>query len=97
MIVSIFGIIILYYIAQFITRRVKEIKTNKNENETNFWMFTYDFKEEKKDSIFDKESNEILNTKRKKNNLIVLLYITHIAIFCYVNYFISQVLILILG
>ena len=26
MIVSIFGIIILYYIAQFITRRVKEIK-----------------------------------------------------------------------
>tara|TARA_Y100000768_G_C23602106_1_gene506515 strand:- start:138 stop:431 length:294 start_codon:yes stop_codon:yes gene_type:complete len=97
MIVSILGIVILYYIAQFITNRVKEIKINKNENETNFWMFTYDFKDEKKVSIFDKESIEILNIKRKKDNLIVLLYLTHAAIFCYVNYFISQVLILILG
>tara|TARA_B100000579_G_scaffold142864_1_gene115980 strand:- start:1061 stop:1357 length:297 start_codon:yes stop_codon:yes gene_type:complete len=97
MLVSIFALIILYYLAKYIVVKIKEIKTgNKNENEANFWMFTYDFKTEKKDSIFDKDSNEIINIKRKKNNLIVLLYITHAAIFIYANYFLSKILIFIL-
>ena len=54
MIISIFALILFYYLSKFITNRIKEIKTNnKKENEQNFWMFTYDFKTEKKDSIFD--------------------------------------------
>tara|TARA_Y100000591_G_C21803877_1_gene683649 strand:+ start:425 stop:718 length:294 start_codon:yes stop_codon:yes gene_type:complete len=97
MFVSILALIILYYLAKFISKKLKEIKIGENENDINFWMFTYDFKEKKKDSIFDRESDEIINIKKKKNNLIVLLYITHVAIFCYLNYFISQILIFILG
>tara|TARA_Y100001970_G_C14221615_1_gene853016 strand:- start:1712 stop:2008 length:297 start_codon:yes stop_codon:yes gene_type:complete len=97
MIVSIFALLVFYYLSKYISNKIIEIKTdNKKENDTNFWMFTYDFKEKKKESIFDKESKEILYNRRKKNNLIVLLYITHAAIFIYVNYFLSQILILIL-
>ncbi len=97
MIVSIFALIILFYLSQYIGNRIKEIKTNnKKENANNFWMFTYDFKTEKKDSIFDRDSNEIINIKRKKNNLVVLLYLTHAAIFIYLNYFLSQLIFLIL-
>ena len=43
MVVSIFALIILYYLAKYIVSKIKEIKTGiKEENETNFWMFTYD-------------------------------------------------------
>ena len=97
MVVSIFALIILYYLAKYIVSKIKEIKTGiKEENETNFWMFTYDFKPERKDSIFDRESTNKLNKKKTKNDLIVLLYITHVAIFIYANYFLSQILKLIL-
>tara|TARA_Y100001970_G_C13984940_1_gene725202 strand:+ start:407 stop:703 length:297 start_codon:yes stop_codon:yes gene_type:complete len=97
MIVSIFALLVLFYLAKYISSRILEIKTdNKKENEINFWMFTYDFKKEKKESIFDRDTNELIYKKRKKNNLIVLLYITHIAIFIYANYFLSQILFIIL-
>ena len=97
MIVSIFALLVLFYLARYISSRILEIKTdNKKENEINFWMFTYDFKKEKKESIFDRDTNELIYKKRKKNNLIVLLYITHIAIFIYANYFLSQILFIIL-
>tara|TARA_B100000945_G_C20350644_1_gene582065 strand:+ start:827 stop:1123 length:297 start_codon:yes stop_codon:yes gene_type:complete len=97
MIVSIFALLVLFYLAKFISYRILEIKTdNKKENEINFWMFTYDFKKEKKESIFDRDTNDLIHKKRKKNNLIVLLYITHIAIFIYANYFLSQILFIIL-
>ena len=49
MIVSIFALLVLFYLAKYISSRILEIKTdNKKENEINFWMFTYDFKKEKK-------------------------------------------------
>ena len=97
MIVSIFALLVLFYLAKYISYRILEIKTdNKKENEINFWMFTYDFKKEKKESIFDRDTNDLIHKKRKKNNLIVLLYITHIAIFIYANYFLSQILFIIL-
>ena len=97
MIVSIFALLVLFYLAKYISSRILEIKTdNKKENEINFWIFSYDFKKEKKESIFDRDTNELIYKKRKKNNLIVLLYITHIAIFIYANYFLSQILFIIL-
>ena len=97
MTVSIFALLIFYYLSKYISNRIIEIKTDsKEENNTNFWMFTYDFKIKKKESIFDRDSKEIIYNRRKKNNLIVLLYLTHAAIFIYVNYFLSQILILIL-
>ena len=84
-------------LASYIIKIIKRIKTNeKNENDINFWMFTYDFKVKKKESIFDRESLEILNKQRTKNNLIVLLYINSVAIFIYANQFLAKILALIL-
>ena len=97
MIVSIFALLVFYYLSKYISNKIIEIKTdNKKENDTNFWMFTYDFKMKKKESIFDKESSEIINKKRTKNKLIVLLYINTAAIFIYVNHFFAKILMLIL-
>ena len=54
MIVSIFALLVFYYLSKYISNKIIEIKTdNKKENDTNFWMFTYDFKEKKKESICD--------------------------------------------
>tara|TARA_B100001029_G_C14992029_1_gene412618 strand:+ start:149 stop:442 length:294 start_codon:yes stop_codon:yes gene_type:complete len=97
MIVSILALFILYYLAKHISNKIISIKTdNEHENENNFWMFTYDFKVKKKESIFDRDSEEVIANRRTKNNLIVLLYLTHAALFIYVNYFVVKLLLLIL-
>jgi len=93
MIKSIFLLIILYYVAKYLSIKIKAIKINKNqENDTNFWMLTYDFKSIKKDSIFDIDSQEFMRKKREKNKLIILLYLTTAAIFVIINLFVSQLL-----
>ena len=93
MIQTIFALIILLSIAEFIIKKLKSIKTdNKKENDVNFWMFTYDFKTEKKDSIFDRDSADVLKKRKTKNNLIVLLYITAVAIFIYLNHLLTQLI-----
>ena len=97
MITTILALIILTALAKYIIKNIKTIKIEDKEyNNDNFWMFTYDFKMKKKDSIFDKESSEIINKKRTKNKLIVLLYINTAAIFIYVNHFFAKILMLIL-
>ncbi len=97
MILSIFALLFFYYLSKYIILKIKEIRIDaKNDNKEHYWMFTYDFKVEKKNSIFDRDSKELIIQKRKKNKLIVLLYLTHAAIFVYANYFLSQILILIL-
>ena len=97
MITTILALIILTLLAKYIIKNIKTIKIEDKEyNNDNFWMFTYDFKMKKKDSIFDKESSEIINKKRTKNKLIVLLYINTAAIFIYVNHFFAKILMLIL-
>ena len=95
MIVSIIALIFSFYMSSYISFKIKEIKTyNKNQNDYNYWMFSYDFKTEKKESIFDKDSLEVIHNNNKKDKLIVLLYITHAAIFLYVNYFLTKVIFL---
>ena len=97
MITTILALIILTLLAKYIIKNIKTIKIEDKEyNNDNFWMFTYDFKMKKKESIFDKESSEIINKKRTKNKLIVLLYINTAAIFIYVNHFFAKILMLIL-
>ena len=97
MIKTIFILFILYYLIDYIVSHLKLIKTdNKDENEKNFWMFTYDFKDKKRDSIFDVESKEVLDKRGKKNKLILLLYLSIILAFVFLNSLLSQILILIL-
>ena len=69
MIKTIFILCLLYLIIEFIVTKLKKIKTdNKKENKENFWMLTYDFKDIKKDSIFDRDTKNVLDKREKKNN-----------------------------
>jgi len=98
MIKTIFIIIVLYYLIKYIISYLKFIKTdNKKENPQNFWMFTYDFKDKKKESIFDVDSHEVLEKRSKKNRLILFLYLSVILVFIFLNSLVSQILNLILN
>ena len=67
-----------------------------DENNINFWMFTYDFKMRKRDSIFDRVSKDIIEKRKLKNKLILLLYVTVGIIFFHTNLLLTQILLLIL-
>ena len=62
-----------------------------------YQMQAGDFKETKKNSIFDKVSDELINIRAKKNKLILILYLSVILGFILVNSLVAQILILILG
>tara|TARA_B100000401_G_C52597717_1_gene620387 strand:- start:285 stop:587 length:303 start_codon:yes stop_codon:yes gene_type:complete len=88
---------IFYFIANYIIKNLRNLRTGEpNENNTNYWMFTYDFKETKKSSIFDRASTEILEKRKTKNKLIILLYLTVVILFIYSNLFFTQILLFIL-
>ena len=77
---------------------MSNIRTDKDtDNDQNYWMFTYDFKEKKKESIFDKEPEDIIREKNKKNKLIVILYFVTVLIFVYAMYFFTKLIFLILN
>ena len=98
MFTSLIGLIFLYFLSIYIIKHIKFSKVDKKlEYDQNFWMFTYDFKEEKKDSIFDKDSTEIIKKRKKKNQLVMMLYLVIILIFIYTNLLLSQILNLILN
>ena len=70
MIKAILILICLCFLANYIILHIKAISTDKEiENDQNFWMFTYDFKEKKRDSIFDRESENIIKEKKLETAL----------------------------
>ena len=98
MIKTIFILFILYFLIEYFINQIKSIKTdNDEENEKNFWMFTYDFKDKKKESIFDVDSHEVIEKRSKKNRLILFLYLSVILVFIFLNSLVSQILNLILN
>ena len=98
MIKAILILICLCFLANYIILHIKAISTDKEiENDQNFWMFTYDFKEKKRESIFDRESENIIKEKNKKNKLIVILYLLSALIFIYAMYFFTKLIYLILN
>ena len=98
MIKILFILICLCILANYIILHLKAIRTDKEtDNDENYWMFTYDFKEKKKDSIFDREPEDIIREKNKKNKLIVILYLLSALIFIYAMYFFTKLIYLILN
>ena len=90
--------ICLCILANYIILHLKAIRTDKDtDNDENYWMFTYDFKEKKKDSIFDREPEDIVREKNKKNKLIVILYLLSALIFIYAMFFFTKLIYLILN
>ena len=98
MIKILFILICLCILANYIILHLKAIRTDKEtDNDENYWMFTYDFKEKKKDSIFDREPEDIVREKNKKNKLIVILYLLSALIFIYAMFFFTKLIYLILN
>ena len=98
MIKILFILICLCILANYIILHLKAIRTDKEtDNDENYWMFTYDFKEKKKDSIFDREPEDIIRDKNKKNKLIVILYLLSALIFIYTMFFFTKLIYLILN
>ena len=53
------------------------------ENNKNYWMFSYDFKKDKKDyEIYQNKDYELIKKKKRtRNHLIFLLYVDTIVLF----------------
>ena len=98
MIKILFILICLCILANYIILHLKAIRTDRErDNDQNYWMFTYDFKEKKKDSIFDREPEDIIREKNKKNKLIVILYLLSALIFIYAMFFFTKLIYFILN
>ena len=54
-------------------------------------------KRKKKDSIFDREPEDIIREKNKKNKLIVILYLLSALIFIYAMFFFTKLIYFILN
>ena len=91
-----FLLIALSILCKFIIFYIKEIRTgDPNENELNYWMFSYDFKSQNKQWF--PEDQYFLKKKRKRNALIFILYINIFLIFLTFNSFLAHLLDLILN
>ena len=98
MVKILFILICLCILANYIILHLKAIKTDKEtDNDENYWMFTYDFKVKKKESIFDREPEDIIKEKNKKNKLIVILYLLSALIFIYAMFFFTKLIYFILN
>ena len=86
-----FLLIALSILCKFIVFYIKEIRTgDPNENELNYWMFSYDFKSKNKEWL--PEDNNLIKRKRKRNALIFDLYINVFLIFLTFNSFLAYLL-----
>jgi hypothetical protein len=86
-----FLLIILSIICKFLTSYIKTIRTgDPNENNSTYWMFSYDFKSKNKE--WEPEDKTFLKRKRNRNALIFVLYINVFLIFLTLNSFVSHLL-----
>jgi len=75
-----FLLIIFFVIFKILSSYIKKIRTgDPNENNQNYWMFSYDFKSPNKN--WEPENKELLKRKRAKNFLILILYLNVFGIF----------------
>ena len=89
----IFFLIIWYYLKNWINYFKSG---DPKENEENYWMFSYDFKDnENYKNYWDKDIQLLNEKKRIRNKLIFLLYIDAIVIFMLANHLVAQMMIFI--
>tara|TARA_B100000401_G_C52623057_1_gene632327 strand:+ start:237 stop:536 length:300 start_codon:yes stop_codon:yes gene_type:complete len=66
------------------------------ENDQNYWMFSYDFKDHKDYKKYWSKDVQLLNKKKRiRNKLIFLLYVDMIIIFILINSFAAKMMIFI--
>jgi hypothetical protein len=86
-----FLLILLSIICKFLVSYIKSIRTgDPNENNSTYWMFSYDFKSKNKE--WEPEDKTFLKRKRNRNALIFILYINVFLIFLTLNSFVAHLL-----
>jgi hypothetical protein len=86
-----FLLILLLIICKFLASYIKTIRTgDPNENNSAYWMFSYDFKSKKKEWV--PEDKTLLKRKRNRNALIFILYINVFLVFLTLNSFVAHLL-----
>ena len=90
---TILFIIIWYYLRDLINY----YKTgDPKENDQNYWMFSYDFKDNKDHKNYWNKDIQILNEKKRiRNKLIFLLYINTLVLFFLTNLIAAKMMIFI--
>jgi hypothetical protein len=84
-------LIFLSIICETLISYIKAIRTgDPNETELTYWMFSYDFKSPNKEWF--PEDKNLLKKKRRRNNLIFVLYINVFLIFLTFTSFIAHLL-----
>ena len=69
-----------------------------NENDNNYWMFSYDFRDTKDHNKYWKKETKLLNKKKRiRNQLIFLLYANTIILFLLANSLAVKIMFLILN
>ena len=89
-------LIIFFLIFKFLSMYIKKIRTgDPNENNSTYWMFSYDFKSP--NNNWEPENKELLKRKRARNFLIFILYLNAFGIFLLLNSFTAHLLDLIVS
>lgn len=94
MITTTLALIILLIFWKYLKDNIIYYKTDDpRENTRSYWMFSYDFKPNKKED-FKPDKIEVIKKRRFRNSLVFLLYIDALLIFLFLNSWVSQLLIL---
>ena len=89
-------LIIFFLIFKFLSMYIKKIRTgDPNENNSTYWMFSYDFKSP--NNNWEPENKELLKRKRARNFLVFILYLNAFGIFLLLNSFTAHLLDLIVS
>ena len=84
-------LIILILTCKHLITYIKGIRTgDPNENNSTYWMFSYDFKSPNKDWV--PEDKNLLQRKRIRNSLVFMLYLNAFCIFLLLNSFAAHLL-----
>ena len=86
-------LIIWYYLRD----SINYFKTgDPEENDHNYWMFSYDFKDSKNHQMYWNKDVQLMNKKKRiRNKLIFLLYLDTIVLFILANSLAAKTMILI--
>ena len=84
-------LIILCFSCRILALYLKKVRTgDPNESESTYWMFSYDFKSPNKELV--PEDQSLLKRKKRRNFLVLILYINVFLIFLVGNSFIADLL-----
>ncbi len=97
MITILLFILLFLCIWHYLKEWINYLKTgDSRENDNNYWMFSYDFKDNKNQEMYWDKNVQLSNKKKRiRNKLIFLLYINSIIIFILVNSLVTKMMIFI--